>query len=411
MKNERGQAMVILAFALVALAAFAGLAIDGGRLFSARRLAQNTADAAAMTGARLLADLVTDCTPGDIGAANNTIASAMESIINDNGIDAASGDDASMGAWYVDASEARIGALVWNGTVPIGATGIEVNLALTDTTTFLRIVGQSYINVAADATAMAGPVQYLTGGGVLPLGVWDGVIADLSEGDEFTIFDDEDYCRGLPCDFSGHHVPGSLHGWLNMSHVYNVDLWHEDLDRTFSGDVGNDLCAYNADGSVNAADTGLQGWADIDCRYPYPIFAGARGALNGDYIHAVGGIRNTTVAQIDEDYDEGDLVYAPIFDYIYVPDNMETVFGEGAPVDKTPDVGWIRGSGGENSSYLHIIGFVGMLLSDINVQGANSYITVNFAHAIIGEGVITPSSGFGSGVCTELNVWSVQLWE
>ena len=61
MRNERGQALVILAFALIALAAFAGLAIDGGRAYSARRQAQNTADATAMAGTRLLATFVNQC--------------------------------------------------------------------------------------------------------------------------------------------------------------------------------------------------------------------------------------------------------------------------------------------------------------------------------------------------------------
>jgi hypothetical protein len=37
MKRERGQALVIVAFALIALAAVTGLAIDGGRTYTARR--------------------------------------------------------------------------------------------------------------------------------------------------------------------------------------------------------------------------------------------------------------------------------------------------------------------------------------------------------------------------------------
>lgn len=48
---ERGQSLVIVAFALVSLLGMSGLAIDGGILFANRRHAQNAADAAAMAGA------------------------------------------------------------------------------------------------------------------------------------------------------------------------------------------------------------------------------------------------------------------------------------------------------------------------------------------------------------------------
>ena len=51
-KNEQGQAIVIMAFALIALLAFAALAIDGGNAYVERRRAQNGADAGALAGAR-----------------------------------------------------------------------------------------------------------------------------------------------------------------------------------------------------------------------------------------------------------------------------------------------------------------------------------------------------------------------
>jgi Flp pilus assembly protein TadG len=54
-KVENGQAIVLLVLALVGMLAFAGLAVDGGMLYSDRRSAQNAADTAAMTGAYSLA--------------------------------------------------------------------------------------------------------------------------------------------------------------------------------------------------------------------------------------------------------------------------------------------------------------------------------------------------------------------
>src|SRR5919108_3960385 len=49
--QERGQALVIIALAVVGLFGFSALAIDGSRVFSDRRHAQNAADTAALSAA------------------------------------------------------------------------------------------------------------------------------------------------------------------------------------------------------------------------------------------------------------------------------------------------------------------------------------------------------------------------
>jgi hypothetical protein len=48
--SERGQALVLLVMAIVGLLGFTALAIDGGMVYSDRRIAQNAADAAALAG-------------------------------------------------------------------------------------------------------------------------------------------------------------------------------------------------------------------------------------------------------------------------------------------------------------------------------------------------------------------------
>lgn len=50
-KVEHGQALVLIALSLVAILAFAALAVDGGRVYSEQRRAQNAADAAAYAAA------------------------------------------------------------------------------------------------------------------------------------------------------------------------------------------------------------------------------------------------------------------------------------------------------------------------------------------------------------------------
>lgn len=410
MKEERGQALVILAFALIALAAFAGLAIDGGRLYEARRQAQNTADAVAVAGARKLAEYVSACNPPDTPTImGQAVAEEVVRLAVSNGIDA-SGENARLIAWYVDKTETMLGPVAWGAPIPTGAAGISVTLITTDTTTFLRIVGQENVVAPGRATAMAGPVIQFTGGGVLPLGVWVGLLDELSPGDEFTFFDDETFCRGEPCDFTGSHIPNSLHGWLNMRYIYNKSMWHTDLDRTFEKTVGNSGCAYNADGTVDVSGTGLRGWASGQCPYPYPIFAGPRLAypnrsLAGDYIHGDPGMRSSTIGEVEEGFPPGALAYAPIFDYVFVTGDMEANFST-----HEPDIGWVTAGGGVNASYMHIVGFVATRISSIDATGNNKHISGYFEKAIMGDGVITPSDGFNSGTCSEYEVMAVQLW-
>jgi Flp pilus assembly protein TadG len=51
MKSQKGQALILIAFGIVALIGFTALAIDGGRAFSDRRHAQNAADTAVLAAA------------------------------------------------------------------------------------------------------------------------------------------------------------------------------------------------------------------------------------------------------------------------------------------------------------------------------------------------------------------------
>jgi len=68
--SERGQAIVMIAIMLVVILGFTALAVDGGRLYSERRAAQNAADASVLSAA------LTKCTNGNITAAAQQIAAA-----------------------------------------------------------------------------------------------------------------------------------------------------------------------------------------------------------------------------------------------------------------------------------------------------------------------------------------------
>lgn len=85
--SERGQAIVLIAFAFVALAGFAALSIDGGLVYSDRRHAQNAADASSLGGGGAAALVMEnahifysnfDC--DNMAAATNAALTAAENI-------------------------------------------------------------------------------------------------------------------------------------------------------------------------------------------------------------------------------------------------------------------------------------------------------------------------------------------
>jgi hypothetical protein len=94
--RERGQALILIAFAAIALFAITGLAIDGSNKYSDRRHAQNAADTAALAGALARANILTDnpglsdsevCPNGSMGTLCLAITDAALQRADDNGYD------------------------------------------------------------------------------------------------------------------------------------------------------------------------------------------------------------------------------------------------------------------------------------------------------------------------------------
>ncbi len=69
-RHEKGQALILIVFAVVGLIALTALAVDGGNAYSERRQAQNTADAAALAAA------LAKSTGSDLSAAGQTRATS-----------------------------------------------------------------------------------------------------------------------------------------------------------------------------------------------------------------------------------------------------------------------------------------------------------------------------------------------
>ncbi len=80
-RTEQGQVIILLAVGIITLLGFAGLAIDGGRMYSEKRAAQGTSDTTSFTGALYLAQEDGDITQT---VKDNAIAAAEQRAV-DNG--------------------------------------------------------------------------------------------------------------------------------------------------------------------------------------------------------------------------------------------------------------------------------------------------------------------------------------
>ncbi len=78
-QSESGQALVLIALALVVLLGFTALAVDGGMVYSDRRHAQNAADAASLAGGGIVAQNMENnhVTYGNFNCAASSLTSAM----------------------------------------------------------------------------------------------------------------------------------------------------------------------------------------------------------------------------------------------------------------------------------------------------------------------------------------------
>ncbi len=172
-KSERGQMIVIVAMALTALVAMAGLVIDGGMALANRRQVQNAADAAALAGTRVLGlDLKWRAVntgnpsppPAPFGDTDTAVCDAINDALAYNtnrgqtipSIDCYTGSD---NAWYVkfnaDKTITDLGR-VGEG-VPALAQGVKVIGNGQSDTFLIGVIGISNITVGANATALAGP--------------------------------------------------------------------------------------------------------------------------------------------------------------------------------------------------------------------------------------------------------------
>ncbi len=130
-RSERGQAIILLAFAIIALVGFAALAIDGGRVLSDKRHAQNAADAAAFAGAFAY-------------SRSTDIATAAQSRATSNEYDGGVLSDVTV--TVVDSPA---------GVCPANTQGKDITVVIDSyvNTTFARVLGRNQVKNTVIATS------------------------------------------------------------------------------------------------------------------------------------------------------------------------------------------------------------------------------------------------------------------
>jgi len=429
-KSKQGQALIIVALAIVALAAAVGLAIDGGRLYELRRQVQNGADAAAMAGTREIAVMVSECSvPDNADAlvwAKVLEFAALNGVVVDPETGVGPDGDREVKAWYVGGGyidrehnplegTPRVGVgagcpegMTCLGHIPVGATGVAVTLVATDTTTFMRVVGQSHIVASGEATAMAGPVTAV-GGGILPIAVPKPVVDALDdEGGSFLIMGNGDFCDITGCDPETDNPPQAQAGWLQLGHVFNKAYSDPDGPpfRTFIYSMAASGC--HTPPIDNMDKIGVVGWAELGCDYPYLLYAGDEGDLGGDFVAGKTGAVATGIHEVQDRIDQGETTaVVPMFDYIYVGECQEDeTCMESMFAGQEPPGGWMTGA---SKYYYHLVGFVTVEL--LGTSNSDKSIQAEFVSQSVGKGVISPSSGLGSGSCQPSELIGVAMWE
>ena len=413
--NERGQAIVLIALAMVGLIAVAGLALDGGHLYQARRQAQNAADAAALAGTRML--LGETCEPS-----NNSDMEISNAIIDFAGQNGVIWDGSNIEAQYVKVE--GDGALTVVNT-RVEATGISVTLVLTNPTTFLRLVGIRDMATPASAVAVAGPVtQIPAGGNVLPVGLPDELLYQMNEGDYVTIINDA-VCRNFNPENciedpnANYSEANSQRGWLNFGYIYNTERYqqHNPTRRTHQISLNaNDLKAV-IEVAAGMTPNNPPWWLGTPPRIP-PIFMGTPPNpwpdldgnsvyyLDGDYI--LGGTGGIQVGMSNIfDFLAGQTAYVPVFDRVYPASYLINKPGTFPTPYVEDNSGPWPNPNSANDYFYHIIGFAAVRLPDPPPPGNPKELEGTLLQVIIGEGEIDPTQPLRC----DLRAQGVILWK
>jgi Flp pilus assembly protein TadG len=379
--GERGQALVVMVFAVIALLVALGLAIDGGMIILDRRRMQNASDAGALAGTRLLARAICNDEADDAAIVAEVNRYAERNGVPDTDGQLGNGINDNVVADYVNFDEVVLGR-VGAGAIPNGTTGVSVTARINRPTYFVSLIGIDTAGASAAALAMTGPPSY--GSGVRPFGVPEKVVADLSEGDCFDISFgncDRDECN---VNYTGGQT--QHRGWMNLDYVWNTPEYPDGFPRAKSSNPGGQLKDWMKDGWRGTLYADCIGWwTEHPCH-------------NGDFVHAKPGTEQDVinVAPI------GELIYVPVYDAFPDCDGH------------APDIPWPYPTspnactGMQGADYYHIIGFAAVEVAGTSTP--NHSINLCLEETIWGQGQPSSSGGYGSGACAT-HTMALTLWK
>ncbi len=172
-RSDRGQILVVAAFAMVAMVAMAALVLEGGNAYAQQRSTQNGVDATANAGAVILAERLGGATHTDADVASTVAAFAAA-----NGVSTQTAGLSTQTAYYTNitgqflstagvvVADKSAAAVVGGGTIPSGAQGVSVDGMKRFATTFGRAIGFNSFDAGATATAVTGRLE---GGAFIPV--------------------------------------------------------------------------------------------------------------------------------------------------------------------------------------------------------------------------------------------------
>ena len=375
-RSEEGQTIIVVCFVMIGMIALVGLALDGGNMFLQRREVQNAVDASTMAGTRLLAKAICGEAINDEAIAAEINKFAESNGIADTNENPGDAINANVSAVYVNFDLNELGQ-VGAGSIPAGATGVEVSINKTEQTFFIRVVGVSEFEVSANAMSMTSPPSSV-GSGVRPVAVPAEVLDNVDIGDELTFSFSNNCDDGESCAVSWTAGAGgsmSHRGWASLGYAFNQ---------------GEDP-SWGRDKIANASNANITAWM-LNGYSDNPFYSDYVGGVYGDYILASPGLRQSSIAAADDII--GQIIILPVFDYFVEEDDI--------PAPKPGDA--------PNADYYHIVGFLGVEVLGANPTNEHSFSGV-VRNVILGFGAVSPGEGYGEPNACETNMMVINLWD
>jgi hypothetical protein len=377
-EKQRGQSIILVAVALVALVIFVALAVDMSDAYYHRRTAQNAADSAALAGGGELARQINRDARSDqrIQTEMNDFAERND-IPDTNGIP---GDpvNANVEGYYLDRDRNRI-LRVGTGSVPDDVWGIEAITYITSPTYFAGIMGVNGLRLNADARVFFGAACGV--GCVVPIATHTDTIALLAESETLK-----------PCvniwDGDG---PGNF-GWLNWSwQIANpVGGAAPPAIECKTDDCSSNCLAENLE--PQEADECTSGWIQVG-----DWAAGSTGVSNDVKVRHwldeyIGREHNQWDDGVDDPIEFIVPVWGPGYNEHYPMDPSNTWVVSGVITDGT-GCGKATGSTTMHGMFYNVVGFAKMQLLGYQLSQGQAWDPWISPSECITYGVAPPNGG------------------